>query len=614
MSGLAKNYEFMHAADTVAYFRGYEELQQLIEDAAAISFDFFDTLFVRPLANPEDAFDILGRQFDMPDFRKRRRAAQGEAFRHMHAAGRKEITIEGIYACFEETSVSSDELMRAEYALELALIEPNPEMFALFCALLDTGKPVVITSDMYFSADFFIEALRPHGLTHVPMFISASCNATKRDTGELFDVVATNLGLPTRDILHIGDDQLADVTRPKEKGLMVFHYRDSRDRHVKKTASLYTSIGYGLLRTSARDIMPDSFTELGFICGGPANLGFLQWIRERALLDGIDHVLFLSRDGYALERIARAQADSWLPDFCYFLGSRIAYTLAAIKDENFSQFLPFLLSGADGLAPCEFLERIGVQPPSPQIMADLELGAEVRVSPALHEKLASFLYAYRWEILKVCQRNRRALYCYLKQVGLSAGSRVALVDVGWSGTTQEAFDLAVRPLMDLQVFGYYFCLANTPDRFRREQTQRMSAMVTTATTSDAIVASIYANRVAVELFFSAPHHSVIGLQVGPHGVEPVQDAGRGNTDNLRRIAEEVNQGIEAFPEHYGALQQRLDLRASPLQIAWPLIELVTEEQSYVHQLLGQVKNFDAWASSRNHDLMLTNYLSASQEG
>jgi predicted HAD superfamily hydrolase len=587
------------------------ELESLIDCAAAISFDFFDTLFIRPLANPEDAFDILGRQFAMPDFRDRRRAAQAEAFRRMHAAGCKEVTLKDIYACFPETEVKSSELMHAEYALELALIEPNPEMFALFSALVKMGKSVVITSDMYFSADFFVEALRPHGLAHVQLFISADCNATKRDAGELFDIVVCQLGLPAGSILHIGDNRLADVTRPRERGLMAFHYCANHVQAVKKTASLATSIGYGLLGTSARDIPPDSYIELGFIYGGAANLGFLEWIKERARLDAIDHVLFLSRDGYSLERMARMQANSGFPDFCYFLGSRTAYTMAAINADNFSEFMPFFLSGSDGLAPSELLERIGVQPPAIKIMADLKLGAEVRVNTALHERLVGFFHAYRWEILKVCQSNRRALYQYLMQVGVKAGSRVALVDVGWNGTTQEAFELAVGPLMHLEVFGYYFCLADTPERFRREASQHMSAMVSVASTSASTVASIYANRVAVEQFFSAPHGSVVGLHIGSQGVEPVMDAGRGNTDKLRQIAEEVCDGVAAFAEHYGALQQRLGIRASPLQIAWPLIELLTEPRGHAHQLLGQIKNFDAWGSSRNHELTLANYLASS---
>jgi hypothetical protein len=157
---------------------------------------------------------------------------------------------------------------------------------------------------------------------------------------------------------------------------MAFH-RAGRDRGIKKTASLTTSIDRGLLRTSARGIPSGSYAELGFIYGGAANLGFLQWIREQARLDCVDHVLFLSRDGYALERIARSRMDSGFPDFCYFLGSRTAYTLAAIKADNFSRFLPFILAGSDGLAPCELLERIGVQPPSAQVMFNHSLPGRI---------------------------------------------------------------------------------------------------------------------------------------------------------------------------------------------------------------------------------------------
>ncbi|WKN23566.1 HAD family hydrolase [Azotobacter vinelandii] len=609
MEGMLKNsYDTLDLIAMRSSFADSDDLQQLIASAAAISFDFFDTLFVRPLAHPEDAFDILGRQFDITNFRAMRRAAQTEAFRRMLAAGRKEITLEDIYACLAETGIHANVLMRAEYELEQALIEPNPILFPLFRGLLDSGKPVVITSDMYLSADFFREALRPHGLEHIPLFISADCNATKRDTGELFDRLTSELEVPAGEILHIGDNEIADVVRPREKGLMTFHYRPQHLRSIEKEVSLATSIGHGLLRTSARNIEQNSYTELGFLYGGPANLGFLEWIKERAHQDCIDHILFLSRDGYSLERIAKAQGDGGLPDFCYFLGSRTAYTLASITADNFSQFFPFLLSGGDGLAPYELLERIGVRPPSPWIMAELGLGADVRVGPALYEKICGFLYGYRWEILKVCQRNRRALYQYLKQVGLCSGSRVALVDVGWSGTTQEAFELAVRPLMELEVFGYYFCLADTPERLRREQTQRMSAMVTAANTSIATISSIYANRVAVELFFSAPHHSVIGLQVGAKGVESVMDCGRGNTGNVQQIAQKVSKGIALYAEQYAAIQRRLNFKASPMQIAFPLIELIAHEDKAARDLLNKVKNFDAWGSSRNHELRLTDYL------
>lgn len=588
-------------------FPGHDELTFQLESASAVSFDFFDTLFIRPLANAEDAFDILGLQYGIGGFRELRRLAQTKAFQRMHAAGRKEITLEDIYACFPESTVSRSTLMAAEHAMELSLVEPNPEIIGLLRNLLKVGTPVVITSDMYLSAGFFREALKPHGLAHVPLFISADRNATKRDSGDLFEIVAQSMGLPPDKILHIGDNHLADVQRAREKGMRAFHYRASDEREISKNAPLAASISVGLLRTRGRDIPHGSFEELGYRYGGPATMGFLEWIKEQARRDQVDHVLFLSRDGYALERISRAQDGHDLPAYSYFLGSRTAYTLAAMTEVNFQQFIPFLLSGSNGLAPCELLERIGVPAPAPKVMADLALGEDVRITPALHDRLASFLFAYRWEILKVCRRNRRALYQYLRQLGLKDGCRVALVDVGWSGTTQEAFEMAVKPLMDLDVVGYYFCLADTPARRRREQTQHMYAMVTAGNTSEKIVANIYTKRVAVELCFSAPHHSVIGLQPKLGGVDPVCDAGRGEIDELSSTAEEIVRGTERFAEHYDELKKRLRLPLTPLQTAWPLIELVTGAGGEVSELLGRVKSFDAWGSSRNHMLVLADY-------
>lgn len=585
-----------------------QELAEQISRAAAVSFDFFDTLFVRPLANPEDAFDLLGKRFDIPDFRVRRRAAQAEAFRRMNAAGRKEISLGGIYECMPVAKTPASELMQAEYELELALVRPNPEVFSLFLELLNAGKKVVITSDMYLPIDFFVDALRPLGVGHVQLFISTSRDATKRDEGALFDIVSNELGLAPESILHIGDNKIADVLRARDKRMMAYHYEGQRIPPVGKNASLLASIGYGMLCADAHDIALSSFAELGFVYGGTANYGFLEWIKEKARDDRIDHVLFLSRDGYILHRMVEEQDAGDFPKSRYFLGSRTAFTLAAMHTGNFEQHIAFLLSGADGLAPSEVLERIGVQAPSQKIMSDLGLGQETKVSPANHSLLTSFLLAYRKEILMVCQRNRRGLFQYLREVGIKPGSRVALVDVGWNGTTQDAFEAAVRPLMDIDVVGYYFCLANTADRLRRSSKLKMTAFVNETNTSTEIVATLYANRIAVEQFFSAPHHSIIGYRIESQGIEPLTDAGRGDTSELLQISAEVCRGAVAFGKYFQAFQRYAGLEVSPLEAICPLLDLLKDTHSKSYQLLGNVQNFDAWGSSNNHSLRLANYL------
>ncbi|MDB5875005.1 MAG: Haloacid dehalogenase domain protein hydrolase, partial [Ramlibacter sp.] len=128
-----------------------------------------------------------------------------------------------------------------------------------------------------------------------------------------------------------------------------------------------------------------------------------------------------------------------------------------------------------------------------------------------------------------------------------------------------------------------------------------------------IVEAVFANRVAVEQFFSAPHDSVIGFQPDSMGVQPVMDAGRGDTSALKGIAQDICGGVEAFARHFETFQRSTHFQVTALEIAWPLIELLTEgTHSNAYQMMGRIKNFDAWGSSRNHELTLANYLPSSK--
>jgi len=586
-----------------------EKLKKMIDESLVISFDFFDTLFTRPLAHPEDIFTLMAEQFSIPDFVKRRRKAQTKAFQQMNKRGLKEINLSDIYKCFETTSTPNDELMNAEYELELSLLVPIPEMFDLFLSLLaDSDKIIVIVSDMYLKSDFFKTVLKNYNIDNVQLFVSSDYNATKRDSGELFERVITELDVLPESILHIGDNLLADVTQPQGKGISAFHYKDNRKRKEFKDYSPSLAISSGLFYTNTKEIEPDSFFSLGFRYGGPVQIGFLDWIKGRSYIDNVDHVLFLSRDGFSLNNIAKHQHNIDLPNYCYFLSSRTSLTLASMTAGNFEQFIPFLLSGSENLQARELLERIGVVPPSLKVMNDLGLGPNVSINHTLTDKLSDFLYAYQWEILKVCKSNRYALFNYLKQLGIKKGQRVALVDVGWNGSTQEAFERVVRELLDVEVLGYYFCLANTPTRTLREESQQMFSMINSDTVSANLVDNLYDYRVVIESFFSAPHDTVIGLSYNQgQSIEAVFDKGRGASGMNNKVLHDISKGIESYSQHYGNSFQQFNVQLSAFQLVSPIFELCIKDHRDLY-FLSEMVNFDAWGSSRNLKLKLESYL------
>lgn len=48
-------------------------LRFLAKDVKVVSFDFFDTLFIRPIDDPEDVFDFIGIKYNISDFRALRK-------------------------------------------------------------------------------------------------------------------------------------------------------------------------------------------------------------------------------------------------------------------------------------------------------------------------------------------------------------------------------------------------------------------------------------------------------------------------------------------------------------------------------------------------------------
>lgn len=587
------------------------ELEKKVSSAHAVSFDFFDTLFFRFLLDPEDIFDIIGKEFAIKDFKELRRKAQSEAFRRMQANGRKEITLREIYDCFEGLPVDASVVMQKEYELELSVVHPNNELTGFLESLIVGGKPVVVTSDMYLPLSFYQDAFRQHGLPQVPMFISAERNATKRDHGELFNIVAKELGFDPRTIVHIGDDIKSDVQQARFRGLVTIHYKEKHPPPKSRYSLPEVSLARGVYRQYKKQLPSGSGKELGFLYGGPAAVAFTDWVVEKAIEDRIDHILFIARDGFHLERIVSRGNHSGLPGISYFPGSRTAFSLAATNEQTFHELVPYLLSGATGLAPFELLERIGVRSPDESVMEAIGLESTMTIGSEQLSELEQFLYACRWEILRAGNATRRAVYRTLNDLGIQSRSRIAFVDIGWNGSTQRAFERVVESFMDVEVFGYYFCFSGNDKCRMNQNKQRMSALLTHDSLPEKTIEKLYLNRIGVELFFSAPHPTVLGLNVTSDGrVEALYDRRLNKMRGIETLSAQIGEGMMTFAQGFEALRRRMGSRTSPVELSMPLIEFVTQEDWHQKDCLKNIRNFDAWSRTCHVDASLTDYLKA----
>ena len=191
-------------------------LTRLVRDSQVISFDVFDTLIIRTVPLPT-LFDKLSTT---PGFK----SARIEAERIARTQSTKEdITLEEIYKVLMPTA--SDEELRVaierEINAELKACKANKPALDFFNACKDSGKRIIIISDMYLDCSTISTLLQNCGynLDGVNVYVSSEYALTKR-SGNLFKKVLEDLEFVKADeVLHIGDNLRSDWFRPKLIGM-----------------------------------------------------------------------------------------------------------------------------------------------------------------------------------------------------------------------------------------------------------------------------------------------------------------------------------------------------------------------------------------------------------
>ncbi|EKP7733517.1 hypothetical protein P4A33_001901, partial [Campylobacter coli] len=101
---------------------------------AAVSFDLFDTLLVRPYSTPQDVFLHLEEKYNLKGFAKDRTNAENKA---RILLNKKLVNYDEIYACMPQIYQF---LKEKEQELEFETLYVNPEMKVVYDYLIKQGK------------------------------------------------------------------------------------------------------------------------------------------------------------------------------------------------------------------------------------------------------------------------------------------------------------------------------------------------------------------------------------------------------------------------------------------------------------------------------------------
>jgi len=307
-------------------------------------------------------------------------------------------------------------------------------------------------------------------------YVSGDFALLKR-TGRLFDAVLKIEKLQPNRLFHVGDNHISDGERPAERGIAAFILDYKKMMHRQRRMEydyLRMKVDSRWMGVVAAQYSEAALAEIGApeeAYGrrvlGPIFMSFVHRIAERCKEEGIKRVYFVAREGYLLkqlfEKIAPIVFGDTLeqPKTHYLAISRLTTFLAAIKSFSLREITASLNNTAHYsvrslLAPLRLEEsfllslcqRCGITD------IDTALPPFFKEWPPFHRLIEDTLLSI--EIQKISYLVNGDFRRYLKEQDFFSESRVAIVDVGWSGQIQDNLFKAIMERSDCpQIFGFY---------------------------------------------------------------------------------------------------------------------------------------------------------------
>ncbi len=418
------------------------ELYEKIDTADIISFDLFDTLVMRKTLSYTDVFELLECRLremgiDIPDFSKLRLSAEKKLSKDVSPK------LEEIYAYLIEVAgvsgLSASKLAELEWETDQNLFTVREAVRDVYKHIISVGSKVVITTDNYYTKEQIVQVLERFNLFGYDDLL-VSCEYGTYKTQQLFGILREKYKGKT--ILHIGDDEYADIEKAKENGLEAYRIYSATDLfdalgglgieadivsvadHVKVgmfLADIFNS-PFWFDEEGRRVPVKNSF-NIGYLFCAPMITDFIQWMKESSKVQGYGQILLGARDGYLPNKLCKMADES--ENSLYFLTSRTAAIRAGMEtQEDINYVDSMMFSGTPEQA---MWARFGID------MKDIVETDRTSV------------------ILGKAQQQRENYHKYIEKLGIK-NTKLAFFDFVAKGTTQ----LYLQKLFSQHMKGFYF--------------------------------------------------------------------------------------------------------------------------------------------------------------
>lgn len=365
-----------------------------------------------------------------------------------------------------------DELLEHELKAETRCIEIDNGILKV----LEKNKKaqMIFASDFYMPKEFIQKLLIAKGLDKYFVKGYVSCDLIKnKRSGDLFDYIVKDFAISNKDMLHIGDNQKADVLVPTEKGINCYYYKDEKELSVNtwlseafnerlnNTLKLHDQRILALLERQTKTTN-NELQQIGMRFS-PVIIGLILSIIEKAKKLELNTVYFFTREGIFLKEIYDLviNADPYHSDYPkseILEVSRLATFAPSLEEINQASLMR-LWSQYSKQSPKAFCASLNIDT-SDAIQLFQEHGFDYNETinePWNNEVFEKLLRSYKFK--KIATENielqRKLLINYLKEKGITSQDKdILIVDLGWRGTIQDN----VAHLLDCNVHGCYLGL------------------------------------------------------------------------------------------------------------------------------------------------------------
>lgn len=433
----------------------FNKIKTMIDSKSIITFDVFDTLIKRLVDRPEDIFKFVEKKFNcshnnQSDFQINRIKAEKRAREILNG---QEICLADVYDQLND--VYPEEELKAlsslEIKAELELSIGNYDIINIFNYAKSKGKKIFIISDMYLPRKTIKKILEKNGIVgYQKIYVSSEYHKTK-SSGELFEIFIHEQKILPQNVMHIGDNKLADYKSPRKYGIAACLIKNNENlipkvyskisAEIKNTDAMEYSVlnNYGALKIKGHSFDSNSTFRIGYQVFGPLLFGYTKWLIDQCRDNNIDIILFCSRDGYILKKCFDLLYDEKDIRTFYFYGSRKAIVIPNFQyDHSIGEMLKRYKSMPLTFDLKFILKKLGIN------KKDLKFGADVinkncgkRYSIKNLPDIENLLTPYIFQIQQNSKEQAAFLLEYLDTLLTPNYHNVALVDIGGNRTIEK---------------------------------------------------------------------------------------------------------------------------------------------------------------------------------